>query len=255
MQFAVGDVDEARDVAAQVDQRVQFDRRLGRAEWRPRKQRQAQVDGGGIERVDGFLEVHAEGFVDVEPARDANQMLGELGIDAPVARFVRIGQRAARHRSANTQVIELGRLRTQAGLDVAQALAIGQLREGHAAELIRATEIAHAMIAAVALDDAAEASSTEDDPSTARTPICQRACASPVPDKATDSRISRSNRRQPKNGSLLQPISTLRKLGHVLPSTTPRRASATGPTRLAPTWSAAWKPSQRASRWSRPSSC
>jgi hypothetical protein len=43
-----------------------------------------------------------------------------------------------------------------AGRDVAQPLAVGQLRAGHAAELIRATEIAHATIAAVALDDASK---------------------------------------------------------------------------------------------------
>ena len=172
MQLAVGDVDEGRDVAAQVDQRVQFDRRLGRPEGCPRKQRQTQIDGRGIERVDGVLEVHAEGFVEVEPARDANQVLRELGVDAPVARFVGVGQRAARHRSANPKVIELGRLRTQAGLDVAQTLAIGELRERHAAKLIGATEIAHATIAAVALDDAIETSSTADAPSTARTPTC-----------------------------------------------------------------------------------
>lgn len=38
--------------------------------------------------------------------------------------------------------------------DVAQAGATVELREGHAAELIGAIEIAHAMIAAVSIDDA-----------------------------------------------------------------------------------------------------
>ena len=41
---------------------------------------------------------------------------------------------------ANPKVIELGVLRAQTGFDVAQALAIGQLREGHAQELIQAGE-------------------------------------------------------------------------------------------------------------------
>ena len=170
VQFPVGDVDEARDVAAQVDQRVQFDRRLGRSERCPREQRQTQVDRGGIERVDGVLEIHAEGLVEIEPARNANEVLRELGVDTPVARFVRVGQRAARHRSANPKVIELGRLRTQAGLDVAQTLAIRELREGHAAQLIRAAEIAHATIAAVALDDASKRLPKANAPSAARTP-------------------------------------------------------------------------------------
>ncbi len=49
MHLAVADVDEGRDVAAQVEQRVQFDRRLGRAKGCPRKHRQAQIDGGRIQ--------------------------------------------------------------------------------------------------------------------------------------------------------------------------------------------------------------
>ncbi len=74
-------------------------------------------------------------LVHVEPARDANQVLREFGVDAPVARLVRVGECAAGHRAANPQVIELGRLRTQARFDVAQALPIRELREGHAAQL------------------------------------------------------------------------------------------------------------------------
>src|ERR1700748_3206878 len=57
VQFAVRDVDEARDVAAQVQQRVHLDRRLGRAEMRPRKDRQTKVDGRRIERIDRVGEV------------------------------------------------------------------------------------------------------------------------------------------------------------------------------------------------------
>ena len=38
VQFPVGDVDEARDIAAQIDQRVQLDRSLGRAKRCPREQ-------------------------------------------------------------------------------------------------------------------------------------------------------------------------------------------------------------------------
>jgi len=43
MQLSVGNMDEAGDGAAQVEQRVQLDRRLGGAEWRPREQRQRSM--------------------------------------------------------------------------------------------------------------------------------------------------------------------------------------------------------------------
>ena len=52
VQLPVGDVDEGGDVAAQVDQRVQLDGRLGRTKRCPRKQRQAHIDRGGIQDVD-----------------------------------------------------------------------------------------------------------------------------------------------------------------------------------------------------------
>ena len=48
-----------------------------------------------------------------------------------------------RTRLAKAHVVELGGLRRQAGLDVAQALAIGQLREGHGAELLGTGQRAH----------------------------------------------------------------------------------------------------------------
>src|SRR5271156_4776353 len=49
VQLAIRDVDEARDVAAQIQERVHLHRRLGRAEMRPREDRQAEVDGGRVE--------------------------------------------------------------------------------------------------------------------------------------------------------------------------------------------------------------
>ena len=53
VQFAVGNVDETRDVSTQVKQRVHLHRRLGRPEVRPRKDRQAQVNGRRIQGIDG----------------------------------------------------------------------------------------------------------------------------------------------------------------------------------------------------------
>jgi hypothetical protein len=53
-------------------------------------------------------------------------------------------------------MVESLRDRAQAGLDVAQALAVGQLREDHREELVPAGEVAHPMIATIALDQAPE---------------------------------------------------------------------------------------------------
>ena len=85
VQLATRNVDEARDVAAEIQQRVHLDRRLGRAEMRPRKDRQTKVDGRRIERIDGVGEVETQILVDVQPSRLGDQSLGQLRVNAPIA--------------------------------------------------------------------------------------------------------------------------------------------------------------------------
>jgi hypothetical protein len=70
--------------------------------------------------------------------------------------LVGVGQRAARHRPANPEMIELGGTGTQTHLDVAQALAIGQLRESQTKKLVPAGEAIGLPVPAVARHDAAE---------------------------------------------------------------------------------------------------
>src|SRR5712691_8439378 len=52
--LAITNVDEGGDVAAQIQQRVQLDGRLGQAERRPRKYRQTEIDGRGVECIDSL---------------------------------------------------------------------------------------------------------------------------------------------------------------------------------------------------------
>lgn len=154
--FSVRDVDEGRDVAAQIEQRVHLHGGLCALEVRPREHRQAQVDRRGIEREDGALEIEAEIVVDVKPPRLRDQSLRQLGMDAPVPRLVRVGQRGATNGRAKSHGVELARLGLQTGLDVAQALAVGQLCERHRSILLGAGERADAMVAAIAQDQTLE---------------------------------------------------------------------------------------------------
>ena len=73
----------------------------------------------------------------IEKASDSNERLGQVGLDA---HRVGIGQGVAGDLATNAHVKELARLRSQTRLDVAQALAVGNLREGHAEILIEARE-------------------------------------------------------------------------------------------------------------------
>ncbi len=108
------------DAAAQVEQGVEFYRSLLLAKLGPGKKRQAQIDGGGIERVNRLGQLHAEAaVVGVERSRAGNQHLREVGVDAPIAHRVRMSQGVARDLTANAEMIELGLLRAQTSFDVA----------------------------------------------------------------------------------------------------------------------------------------
>ena len=72
MSLAIRDVDECWDVAVRIEQGVHFDGGLMVSELRPRKQRQAEIDGGGIQSVQVLVEIHAAGISGVERSRNAD---------------------------------------------------------------------------------------------------------------------------------------------------------------------------------------
>ena len=115
--LAVADMDKRRDIASQVLKRVQLDSCFGGTERGPRKQRQAQIDGSGIESINGVFQVDSKRLVGIEPSRHRDQTLCEIAVDPPVASCVGVGQGVARHGAAKAQVIELKRLaRRQASI-------------------------------------------------------------------------------------------------------------------------------------------
>jgi hypothetical protein len=120
------------------------------------KERQTQVDGCRIQRVSRVLQRKAKAVARIELARVLDQALGEVGVDTPVSRLVGIGQRRTLDLLLHAHVVELGRLRREADFDVAQALAIRQLCEGHHAELIGTCHGLYVAIAVIAIDDAME---------------------------------------------------------------------------------------------------
>ena len=152
MQFSVADMNEGGDVAAQIQQRMEFDGGLGLAEVGPGEHRKTQVYGGGVERVHGFVELDAEILVAVQTAGHVNQRLSEVGINAPVADLVGVGQGVSGDLGSNPDMIELALLGTQARLDVAQAFAIGELGKDHAQILIPAGKVFHLVMAMIPID-------------------------------------------------------------------------------------------------------
>ena len=145
----VGDLDERGDVPPQVEQGMEFDGRLPFPEPRPREEGEAQVDCCGVESIHRLFQFHREGIVGIQIPGRPDQDLGEVGVDAPVAVLVGVGQRVPGDPSPDAHVIQLGANGPQARFDVPQALPEGQLREGHAEELVEAGETQDLVVATI----------------------------------------------------------------------------------------------------------
>ena len=145
-------LDKRGDRSTQIEQRMEFDGALAFAESGPREQRQTQVDRCGIESVNGIPEFQTQILVAVESTGFGDEDLGEVGVDAPVPRFVGVGQVVARDSAANAHMIEPGLHGLQTGYNIAEALAISQLGKGQTEELIEACESPNFVVPMIAPD-------------------------------------------------------------------------------------------------------
>jgi len=135
---------------------VEFDGGFSSAEFRPRGEIEAKIDGGGIEGVDGLLQIDGEAGVSIEFAGVSDENVCKVGIDSPVAFLVGLGQGVACDGAAKAQVVKLGFDGVQTGFDVAETVSSGELRKGHAEELIVARELPDAIIPLVNANAAVE---------------------------------------------------------------------------------------------------
>ena len=156
MNTACGDNDDGGKVALERQPGVEFDGGFVFPKRGPRKEREAQVNGGGVQRIGGDLEFKAKGFIGAERGGLPDEDLGEVGKDAPVALFVGHRQRVAGGGLPDADVIELGAEGRQTGFDVAQTFAPGQLGEGQHEELFVRGQLADAEVTVVTGDTLVE---------------------------------------------------------------------------------------------------
>lgn len=149
--FASRDIDENRNRAAQIDDRVGFDCRLGGSKIRPRKQRQTQIDGRRVQRIEWFVQSQPNVLALMQLDRYGNQSMTQCLEQPPVAPFVGIGQGGTRYLAANPNVVELGTVRVQTRHQIAQALASGDLGIRDTQEMVPGREMPDAMIRAEAI--------------------------------------------------------------------------------------------------------
>ena len=92
LRFPLFYLDKRENQSAQIEKGMESDGRFGAAENSPREKRQTQVDGGRIEGIDRVFEFESQIFAGVKRAGLSDEDLGEVGIDAPIAGFVGMGQ-------------------------------------------------------------------------------------------------------------------------------------------------------------------
>jgi len=85
MHTASGDNDDGGKVALEGQQGVEFNGGLVLSKGGPRKQRKAQVNGGGVQCIGGGLEFKTERLIGVKRGGLPDEDLGEVGKDPPVA--------------------------------------------------------------------------------------------------------------------------------------------------------------------------
>ena len=123
MHTAGGDNDDGGKVALESQQGMEFDGGFGAAERGPRKERKAEVNRGGVQRVSRRLEFKAKGFIGVKRGGLLDEDVGEVGKDTPVPLFIGHRQRVAGGGLADASMIEFRAEGRQAGFDVAQTFA------------------------------------------------------------------------------------------------------------------------------------
>ena len=132
--FARRDNDYSGKVASKVEQRVQFDSCLT-MKLVLREEREAEIDGGGVQCISILFQLDSKGFVGVKSQSLLNQHLSKVGEDAPSAFFIGVGQGAASERVAKPAMVEFGADSMEASSDVGQTVAIGELGKSHGQEL------------------------------------------------------------------------------------------------------------------------
>ncbi len=144
--------DKRRDIGPQVQLGMHLDSTFVTAMLCPGKERQAQIDDGGIQSVNRAFEIPGQGLTGVKCAGLVDQNQGNVAIDFPVARFVGLGQSVARHSHLHSGMIEFGPNGAQTDFDIAQTFSASKLSKGHTIKLVQTGKRSDAMVAEISID-------------------------------------------------------------------------------------------------------
>lgn len=131
MDLAVGDLDESRDIATQIQQRMELNGGLGTAEISPWEQSETQIDCRGIKGIDRLVEFNTKLVLFVKRPGILNENMGEIAVNSPISFFIRVGQGGPGNLPSDAHMVEFGSKSTQAAFDIPKAFPVSQLGKGH----------------------------------------------------------------------------------------------------------------------------
>ena len=146
------DVDAGRDRASQIELGMHLDPSFGASKIGPWEETQREIDGGGIQSVNRVLQFQSEILSGVEDTRLAHEAFGEIFPESVVPLLVGIGQSGLGNSFSKTKMVESFASGVETGGDIAQSFPPGQLRKGHADQLLSATEMPNFALRVVALN-------------------------------------------------------------------------------------------------------
>ena len=151
-----GDVDACRDRASQIELGMHLDPSFGASKICPWEETQREIDRGGIQSVNCVLQFQSKILSGVKDARLAHEPFGEIFPESPVPLLVGIGQCGLGNSLSKTKMVESFAPCVETGGDIAQSFPPGQLRKGHADQLLSATEMSNLALRIVALNQSGE---------------------------------------------------------------------------------------------------
>lgn len=160
--LSLGHGDEGWYRAGEIDHCVNLDRGLAASKLRPREQRHAQVDDRSVQGVDRLVDLLDVSFLRTQAPSLSHEDAGELEENTPISLLVDVSEIASGDRPLDAQGVEQLSLRAKARLDVPETLAISQLSEEHAKELVASGEtlrsprhriLGYASVELLAIDD------------------------------------------------------------------------------------------------------
>jgi len=119
--YSFCNMNKCRYRSSQIEKSMKFDGPLVPAESGPTEKRQTEVDRCRIEGINCVCEIQSEVFVAVETTGFGDDHLSKIGLNAPIAGFVGVGQVVSGDSATESHMIKPTSDRVQTRDDIAEA--------------------------------------------------------------------------------------------------------------------------------------